>query len=252
MSTFVAAAAAFAAADPHHLLEARQMQALSFVVHIPLVCFAIGFPTMVLFAEWRFLRTGDPLFCTLAMRWSKVMLSLFAVGVVTGTILSFELGLPWPRFMALFGNVFGLAFALEGFSFFVEAIFIAIYVYGWNRLAPRVHFLSGLPVVLAGITGSFGRAASCFATAGPSTRAPGRLCSPTRTSGTSGCTCTSPRTSSRGSWSRGSMRWPTSEGARGATSGRLSRSRSRLRRSPRRCRSSSATGRRARSPERSR
>jgi len=143
------------AVDPTYLLAARQMQALSLAVHIPLVCFGIAFPTFVLLAEWRYLRTGDRLYRALAVRWSKVMLGLFAVGVVTGTILSFELGMLWPGFMAAFGNVFGLAFALEGFSFFVEAIFIAIYVYGWDRLAPRTHFLSGLPVALAGITGSF-------------------------------------------------------------------------------------------------
>jgi len=131
------------------------MQALSLAVHIPLVCFGISFPAMVLFAEWRYLRTGDPLYRTLARRWSKVMLALFAVGVVTGTILSFELGLLWPGFMASFGNVFGLGFALEGFSFFVEAIFIAIYVYGWDRLRPRLHFLSGIPVAVAGVAGSF-------------------------------------------------------------------------------------------------
>jgi cytochrome d ubiquinol oxidase subunit I len=83
------------------------------------------------------------------------MLALFAVGVVTGTILSFELGLLWPGWMASFGNVFGLGFALEGFSFFVEAIFIGIYVYGWDRLRPRLHFLAGIPVAIAGITGSF-------------------------------------------------------------------------------------------------
>ncbi len=146
---------AFAPVEQHYLLQARQMQALSLTVHIPLVCFGIAFPAMVLFAEWRYLLTGDVLFRTLAKRWSKVMLALFAVGVVTGTILSFELGLLWPGLMAAFGNVFGLGFALEGFSFFVEAIFIAIYVYGWDRLAPRLHFLSGLPVAVAGITGSF-------------------------------------------------------------------------------------------------
>ena len=137
-----------------YLLAARQMQALSLSVHIPLVCFGIAFPAMVLFAEWRYLRTGDELFRTLAKRWSKAMLALFAVGVVTGTILSFEFGLLWPGFMAAFGSVFGLGFALEGFSFFVEAIFIAIYAYGWDRLPPRLHFLSGIPVAIAGVTGS--------------------------------------------------------------------------------------------------
>ena len=137
-----------------YLEEARQIQALSLTVHIPLVCFGIAFPSMVLFAESRYLRTGDQLYRTIARRWSKVMLTLFAVGVVTGTILSFELGILWPNFVATFGNVFGLGFALEGFSFFLEAIFIGIYVYGWDRMSPRVHRLSGIPVVIAGITGS--------------------------------------------------------------------------------------------------
>src|ERR687894_3013993 len=137
-----------------YLLEARQMQALSLGVHIPLVCFGIAFPAMVLFVEGLWLRTGDQTYRALAKRWSKVMLMLFAVGVVTGTILSFELGLLWPNFMATFGEVFGLAFGLEGFSFFIEAIFIAIYVYGWDRFPPRIHLLSGLPIVVAGFTGS--------------------------------------------------------------------------------------------------
>ncbi|MFB4285624.1 cytochrome ubiquinol oxidase subunit I [Nonomuraea sp. MTCD27] len=145
---------AFASIDQDYLFQARQMQALSLAVHIPLVCFGIAFPAMVLFCEWRYLRTGDTLFRTLARRWSKVMLALFAIGVVTGTILSFELGLLWPGFMAGFGSVFGLGFTLEGFSFFIEAIFIAIYVYGWDRLRPRLHFLAGIPVAIAGVMGS--------------------------------------------------------------------------------------------------
>jgi cytochrome d ubiquinol oxidase subunit I len=109
---------------------------------------------MVLLVESLYVRTGDELYRTLAKRWSKVMMALFAVGVVTGTILSFEMGLLWPNFMATFGDVFGLAFGLEGFSFFVEAIFIAIYVYGWDRMSSRTHLLCGIPVVLAGLTGS--------------------------------------------------------------------------------------------------
>ena len=127
------------------------------------------------------------------------MLALFAVGVVSGTILSFELGILWPEFMATFGDVFGLGFALEGFSFFVEAIFIAIYVYGWDRLSPRVHFLTGDPDRIAGITGSLfvlavngwmnnptgfrlvdGRAVDVRPVGGAVRR---------RTSGTSSCTC---------------------------------------------------------------
>jgi cytochrome bd ubiquinol oxidase subunit I len=155
MNAFVLAAAApFAPVDQEYLFEARQMQALSFAVHIPLACFGMAFPAFVVFMEALWLRTGDPVYRTVAKRWSKVMLALFAVGVVTGTILSFELGLLWPGFMATFGDVFGLGFTLEAFSFFVEAIFIAIYVYGWDRLSPRAHFLSGIPVVVAGFTGS--------------------------------------------------------------------------------------------------
>src|SRR6266542_5224967 len=128
----LAGAVTAAPVDQRYLFEARQMQALSLALHIPLVCFGIAFPALVLFAEWRYLRTGDRLYLTLARRWSKIMLALFAVGVVTGTILSFELGLLWPNFTATFGSVFGLGFAIEGISFFVEAIFIAIYVYGWD------------------------------------------------------------------------------------------------------------------------
>ncbi len=144
----------FDAAQQSYLLEARQMQALSFAVHIPLVCFGIAFPAMVLRAEWLWMRTGDEVYRLLAMRWTKIMVALFACGVVTGTILSFEMGLLWPGFMGTFGAVFGLGFALEGFSFFVEAIFIGIYVYGWNRMSPRAHFISGIPIVIAGLTGS--------------------------------------------------------------------------------------------------
>ncbi len=130
------------------------MQALSFMVHIPLVCFGISFPVMVLFVERRWQRTGDPVYLELARRWSRVMIGLFGVGVITGTILSFEMGGLWPNFTATFGGVFGLGFAIEGFSFFVEAIFIGIYVYGWNRLSPRIHLLSGIPIVITGFTGS--------------------------------------------------------------------------------------------------
>src|ERR1700730_12104468 len=147
-------AAAFAPVDQHYLLEARQMQALSFAVHIPLVAFGISFPVMVLFVEWLGHRTGDQLYLTLARRWSKVMLALFAVGVITGTVLSFEMGLLWPNFTGTFGSVFGVGFAIEGFSFFLEAIFIGIYVYGWNRLSSRMHLLSGIPIVITGRTGS--------------------------------------------------------------------------------------------------
>jgi cytochrome bd ubiquinol oxidase subunit I len=147
-------AAALAPVQQEYLDEARQMQALSFAAHIPLVAFGISFPAMVLFVEWLYLRTGDPLYRTLARRWTRVMVALFAVGVITGTILSFEMGLLWPNFTATFGGVFGLGFAIEGFSFFMEAIFIGIYVYGWGRLSPKAHLASGIPIIITGFTGS--------------------------------------------------------------------------------------------------
>jgi cytochrome d ubiquinol oxidase subunit I len=153
--SLVTLAQALGPVQQDHLLQARQMQALSFAVHIPLVCFGIAFPVMVLVMEWMGHRTGDPIYLAIARRWSRIMVALFAVGVITGTILSFEMGLLWPNFTATFGGVFGLGFAIEGFSFFLEAIFIGIYIYGWDRLSPRAHMLSALPIVFTGFSGSW-------------------------------------------------------------------------------------------------
>ncbi len=144
----------FGTPDQARMGTARDMQALSLSVHIPLVCFGIAFPSIVLFMEGLYLRTGNPVYKAVAKRWSKVMITLFAVGVVTGTILTFEFGLLWPNFMGTFGGVFGLAFTLEGISFFVEGIFVGIYVYSWNRISPKKHFLVGLPVAAAGVVGA--------------------------------------------------------------------------------------------------
>jgi cytochrome bd ubiquinol oxidase subunit I len=154
MTHILAIAGGLAPSEQKYLLEARQMQAVSFAVHIPLVCFGIALPPLLLYVEWLFLRTGDELYRTMARRWTRIMAALFAAGVVTGTILSFEMGLLWPNFTGTFGGVFGLGFAIEGFSFFMEAIFIGIYVYGWKRLSPRAHFASGIPIAIAGFTGS--------------------------------------------------------------------------------------------------
>ena len=155
LPSLVTLAQALGPVQQDHLLQARQMQALSFAVHIPLVCFGVAFPVMVLVMEWMGHRTGDALYLAIARRWSRIMVALFAVGVITGTILSFEMGLLWPNFTATFGGVFGLGFAIEGFSFFLEAIFIGIYIYGWDRLSPRAHMLSALPIVFTGFSGSW-------------------------------------------------------------------------------------------------
>ena len=137
-----------------NLIAARNLQALSLGFHIILVCFGVAFPVFVLTMEGLYLRTRDELYRRIARRWTKAMAILFAVGVVSGTILSFELGILWPEFMGRYGDVFGFAFALEGTSFFVEAIFVAIYIYGWDRLKERTHFLVGLPIPIAGLFGS--------------------------------------------------------------------------------------------------
>jgi cytochrome bd ubiquinol oxidase subunit I len=122
--------------------------------HIVLASMGVAFPAITLLANWRGLRRQDPVALELARRWSKVMAVLFAVGAVTGTVLSFEMGLLWPGLMRRYGDVFGVGFAIEGIFFFIEAIFIAVYIYGWRRLSPWAHFASGIPIVIAGIGGA--------------------------------------------------------------------------------------------------
>ena len=137
------------------LLAARSQMAFTLGFHIILACLGVGLPTMVLIANAIGLRRRDPAALLLAHRWSTVMAVTFAVGAVTGTVLSFEMGLLWPVLMGRFGGAFGIPFAIEGLFFFLEAIFIAIYIYGWRRLSARAHLLSGVPVAIAGIGGTF-------------------------------------------------------------------------------------------------
>jgi cytochrome d ubiquinol oxidase subunit I len=144
-----------AGASPADLVAARTQMALSLGWHIILACFGVGMPVLTVFAEWRGYRTGEEAYVRLARRWAKVMGVLFAVGAVSGTILTFEMGLLWPALMATYGQVFGLPFALEGFAFFIEAIFLGIYLYSWDRLPPRLHLITGLPVCIAGVASAF-------------------------------------------------------------------------------------------------
>ena len=136
------------------LIWARTQMAFTLGSHIVLACIGVAFPAMMMIANYRGLKKDDPVALTLAQRWSKVTAVTFAVGAVTGTLLSFEIGLLWPGLMSRFGEVFGIPFAIEGIFFFTEAIFIAIYIYGWERLSPWVHFWSGVPIVIAGIGGA--------------------------------------------------------------------------------------------------
>jgi cytochrome d ubiquinol oxidase subunit I len=133
------------------LLAARLQMAITLGFHIIFACFGMGLPVLLLVAEGKFLRTGDEGWRRLARRWSKAFAVLFAVGAVSGTVLSFELGLLWPGFMGTFGPVIGLPFTLEAFAFFLEAIFAGIYLYTWDRLPPRAHWLTGFPIAIAGL-----------------------------------------------------------------------------------------------------
>jgi cytochrome bd ubiquinol oxidase subunit I len=137
------------------LLAARQQMALSLGWHIVIACFGVGFPIFVLAAEARALRRDDPDARRLARRWSSALAVLFAVGAVSGTILSFELGILWPGLMGDFGDVWGLPFTIEGIAFFTEAIFLGLYLYGWERFSPRAHLLIGLPIPIAGVASAW-------------------------------------------------------------------------------------------------
>src|SRR6185295_3204309 len=133
-----------------NLFAARSQMAMSLGFHIVFAALGIGMPLLMVLAEWRWLRTGDELYLILAKRWAKGTAILFAVGAVSGTVLSFELGLLWPHFMGWAGALIGMPFSLEGFAFFTEAIFLGIYLYGWRRVSGRAHLASGVLVALSG------------------------------------------------------------------------------------------------------
>ncbi|HEX5929712.1 MAG TPA: cytochrome ubiquinol oxidase subunit I [Solirubrobacterales bacterium] len=143
------------AAESSNLLAARNQMAFTLGFHIVLACLGVALPAIILVANFLGLKRGDADAMELARRWSKAMAVTFAVGAVTGTVLSFEFGLLWPEFMDRWGGVFGVAFAIEGIFFFIEAIFLAIYIYGWKRLGGWAHFWSGVPMVITGIGGAF-------------------------------------------------------------------------------------------------
>ena len=132
-------------------LFARSQMALSLAFHIVFAAVGIGMPLLMAVAEGIHLRRGEAVYLDLAKRWARGTAILFAVGAVSGTVLSFELGLLWPRFMAYAGGIIGLPFSLEGFAFFTEAIFLGIYLYGWDRIPPLMHWISGAIVALSGM-----------------------------------------------------------------------------------------------------
>src|SRR5215813_5881924 len=132
------------------LLAARSQMAISLAFHIVFAVAGIAMPLMMVIAEIRWFRTGDAALMALTRSWAKGTAILFAVGAVSGTVLSFELGLLWPEFMRWAGPIIGMPFSLEGFAFFTEAIFLGIYLYGWERVSPRAHLAAGAIVALSG------------------------------------------------------------------------------------------------------
>ena len=133
------------------VVPARAQMATTLGFHIILACLGIALPSFVLLAEFIGLRRGDATVLRLARRWSQAMGVLIAVGAVTGTVLSFEMGLLWPGLMRRYGAVLGLPFGVEGLFFFLEAIFAGIYLWGWGRLGGWAHFWSGIPIAVSGI-----------------------------------------------------------------------------------------------------
>ena len=139
-----------------NLLAARSQMAMSLAFHIIFAVVGITMPLLMTIAEWKWLRTRDEIYLTLAKQWAKGTAILFAVGAVSGTVLSFELGLLWPTFMRYAGSIIGMPFSLEGFAFFLEAIFLGIYLYGWKRVSPGAHWVAGVIVAFSGmISGVF-------------------------------------------------------------------------------------------------
>jgi cytochrome bd ubiquinol oxidase subunit I len=138
-----------------NLEAARSQMAFTLGFHIILASLGVAFPAIMLIANYRGIKHDDADALLLARRWSKVVAVTFAVGAVTGTVLSFEFGLLWPEFTGRFGEVFGVLFAIEGIFFFLEAIFVAIYIFGWKRLGPWTHFWAGVPIPITGLGGAF-------------------------------------------------------------------------------------------------
>src|SRR5436190_8714134 len=124
---------------------------ISLAFHMVYAAIGIGMPLLLVIVEACYLRTGQPHYKSLAKKWAKVTGLLFAVGAVSGTALSLELGLLWPKYMELLGAVVGHLFGLEGYAFFIEAIFIGLYLYGWDRLSPVAHWWCGVVIAVSGM-----------------------------------------------------------------------------------------------------
>jgi cytochrome bd ubiquinol oxidase subunit I len=133
------------------LFFARSQMGMSLAFHIIFAVIGMAMPLLMVVSEGCYLWTRNPIYMELSKRWAAGTTILFAVGAVSGTVLSFELGLLWPKFMEYAGAIIGMPFSLEGFAFFTEAIFLGIYLYGWNRVPPVLHWLAGIVVAVSGV-----------------------------------------------------------------------------------------------------
>lgn len=133
------------------ILAARLQMAISLGWHIIFACIGMAMPFFMAFAEWKWMKTKDEVYLDLAKSWSKGVAIFFAVGAVSGTLLSFELGLLWPTFMEHAGPIFGMPFSMEGTAFFVEAIALGVFLYGWDKISPMAHWISGILVGISGV-----------------------------------------------------------------------------------------------------
>lgn len=138
-----------------NLIAARAAMGSTLAFHIIFASLGVGLPVLLCVAEGLGLRNGDTVWYALARRWSQAFSILFVVGAVSGTAISFEMGLLWPRFMGFASSVIGTPFAMEGFAFFTEGIFLGLYLYGWDRLSPRAHWLCSIPVAVGGTASAF-------------------------------------------------------------------------------------------------
>jgi cytochrome d ubiquinol oxidase subunit I len=139
-----------------NIIAARSQIAMSLAFHIIFSCIGIAMPLLMVATEWLHRRTGDDVYLLLARRWATGTAIMFAVGAVSGTVLSFERGLLWPHFIKWAGAIIGMPSSLEGFAFFTEAIFLGIYLYGWDRVSPRAHLAADVMVAFSGmISGVF-------------------------------------------------------------------------------------------------
>src|SRR5215469_14877970 len=137
------------------LIAARAQMGTSLAFHIIFSALGVGIPLLLCIVEGLALRTKNPVWMMLTRRWARSAAILFAIGAVSGTILSFELGLLWPTYTRFAGAVVGLPFLLEGFAFFTEAIFLGLYLYGWDRLSPRAHWLCSFPIWISGLASAW-------------------------------------------------------------------------------------------------